>query len=117
MRWPVPREKVISAPYLVWNWDDEVCGGAGGGGGGEKEMREILDELRVSNGRAVLMARGEEHEGVCPTKEDGEWKEVPWYGAKYRVVRLDEEFVKEVGIPYFLFGDYWAVVDCFYVVA
>jgi insulysin len=93
MRWPTPREKIISAPYLVWNWDEEVCGGAGGG---EKEMRDILDGLRVDSARAVLMARAEEHEEIHPTKEEGEWKEVPWYGAKYRVVRFDEEFVTEV---------------------
>src|ERR1700675_4243747 len=56
MAWPVPKELVISAPQLVWEWDekDNI-------GGGEREVREILESLRVHNARAVLMARAEKH--------------------------------------------------------
>jgi insulysin len=93
--WPVPREKAVSAPHLIWPWEDNAGVSDLGGGGGEKEMRNILEGLRVGVARAVLMARSDEHQKICPTKEE-EWKQVPWYGTKYKVVRFDEAFVKEV---------------------
>ncbi|KZT02312.1 insulin-degrading enzyme [Laetiporus sulphureus 93-53] len=91
LSWPVPRELVLSAPQLVWEWDekDPINNGEG-------EMREVLNSLRVESGRVVLMAKAEEHERV---RGPGGWKTEPWYGTPYRVERLDEEFVREAEAP------------------
>ena len=87
MAWPVPPELVISAPRLVWEWDEGVDVG-------EKEVRDILETLKVDQGRAVLMARAEEHMKICgPTAQ---WEKEPWYGTLYRVENLDESFIREV---------------------
>jgi len=89
MVWPVPPELVLSAPQLTWEWDKD--------GLGEKEVRDVLEGLRVDQGRAVLMARAEEHAKVCgPSLQ---WETEPWYGTAYRVDRLDEEFIKQVRHP------------------
>jgi insulysin len=57
MVWPVPPELVLSAPQLVWEWDKEgLC---------EKEVRDVLDGLKVDQGRAVLMAQAKEHAKIC----------------------------------------------------
>ncbi|KDQ33027.1 hypothetical protein PLEOSDRAFT_1032530 [Pleurotus ostreatus PC15] len=85
MAWPVPRELILAGPQLTWEWDE-------GEDGGEKKMRETLDGLRVTRGRAVLMAKGSEHEKLSP---GANWEKEPWYGTEYKVERFDEEFVRE----------------------
>ena len=93
--WPLPRDLIISGPQLVWPWEEGL-----GEGGGEKEMRDVLNGLRIGVGRAVLMARAEEHKAL---NEKGEWLKEPWYGTQYRVSRFSEEFVKEVsGVDVYL---------------
>jgi insulysin len=84
MAWPVPPELVIAGPQLVWEWDAD--------GEAKKQMREILDMLRITQGRAVLMGPGDSHDKLVKS----DWLNEPWYGTEYRVVRFDEEFVKEV---------------------
>ncbi|KAI0076466.1 insulin-degrading enzyme [Panus rudis PR-1116 ss-1] len=94
MAWPVPREKVISAPQLVEDWDVQDPMKVGGG---EKEVREILDMLTVENARSVLMAKQEEHERIAGGKL--KWEHEPWYGTPYTVERYKEDFVKEARSP------------------
>lgn len=91
LSWPVPRELVLSAPQLVWEWDEQVPAG-----GGEREMRDVLESLRVDRGRVVLMAKGAEHERL---RGKGNWEQEPWYGTQYRVETLDEAFVQEAQGP------------------
>lgn len=89
MAWPVPRELLLSAPQLTWDWD----GDNKEGGGGEKKIREYLNAFRVTDGRVVLMAKAEEHAKVAP---GATWEKEPWYGSEYRVERFNEEFIKQV---------------------
>jgi insulysin len=89
MSWPLPPELIISGPQVVREWDCED---------GEKQVREILEGLTVKRGRAVLMARGEEHEKVSK----GEWMKEKWYGTEYRVVQFDEQFIHEASCRLFL---------------
>jgi insulysin len=87
MAWPVPEDLIVAAPQLTQPWDSA--------GEDEKIMRRMLDGLTVHNGRAVLMARGEEHERVNGAKD---WKNEPVYGTEYNVVRMDDAFVKEASV-------------------
>ncbi|PCH37702.1 hypothetical protein WOLCODRAFT_135782 [Wolfiporia cocos MD-104 SS10] len=91
LSWPVPRELVLSAPQLVWEWDEQDPIN-----GGEREMREVLDSLRVDRGRAVLMAKAEEHERV---RGKSAWEQEPWYGTHYRVEKFDADFVEQAEAP------------------
>ncbi|KDQ61093.1 hypothetical protein JAAARDRAFT_32094 [Jaapia argillacea MUCL 33604] len=102
MSWPVPRELVISAPQLTWPWDEKdvvdcegevMCKG-------EREVREVLEGLKVEKGRVVLMAREQEHDKVAaPEQKEKGWESEPWYGTKYRVERFDDQFFKEASSP------------------
>jgi insulysin len=89
MVWPAPPEFYISAPQLVWEWNED-----GNEGIGEKEVRELLEGLRVDQGRAVLMARASEQSKLFGTSV--QWETEAWYGTTYRVERFDEDFVKQV---------------------
>ena len=60
---------------------------------GEREVREILDGLRIERGRVLLMAKKEEHERVAGAID---WQEEPIYGTQYRVQRFESEFVTKV---------------------
>jgi len=91
LSWPVPRELVLSAPQLVWEWDEQDPMH-----GGEREMREVLESLRVDRGRTVLMAKTEEHERVRGTSP---WETEPWYGTLYRVEKFDEDFIAQAEGP------------------
>lgn len=91
MAWPTPRELVVKAPQVVWEWDEA--------GEAEKEVRRTLEGLRVAEGRAVLMGRKEEHVKVGG---EGEWENEPWYGTEYKVVKMDEEFVRLVSFRHCL---------------
>ncbi|EMD38222.1 hypothetical protein CERSUDRAFT_82469 [Gelatoporia subvermispora B] len=88
MAWPTPRELVISAPQLVQEWDQNERPIPQG----EKEVHEVLDCLRVDQGRAFLMAQCEEHERV---RGPIQWEKERWYGTQYKVDRLDEDFLAE----------------------
>ena len=90
MSWPVPRDQIISAPRLVEEWDHNDSMKPGGG---EREVRDMLEGLRVENGRSVLMAKKEEFERL--SNKAVEWEHEPWYGTAYTVERYDEEFVKQ----------------------
>lgn len=84
MAWPVPREQIFSGPQLVEEWNEKD---------GEREVREILDSLRIENGRVLLMAKKEEHERLAG---DIHWEEEPIYGTKYHVQRFDSGFISKV---------------------
>lgn len=86
MTWPLPRDQILSGPQLVEEWDQN----------GEREVREILDRLRINRGRALLMAKKEEHERV---KGPVEWEHEPIYGTAYRVERFNEEFIQKAESP------------------
>ncbi|OCH92098.1 insulin-degrading enzyme [Obba rivulosa] len=92
MAWPTPRELIISAPQLVQEWDENEKPISQG----EKQVREILQDLRVDQGRAFLMAKAEEHERL---RGPLQWEKEPWYGTPYRVEGLDENFVAEAQGP------------------
>jgi insulysin len=89
MSWPTPRELVLSGPALDWEWEDEK---------GEQLVRNLLETLRVGQGRTVLMARGSEH-AVVRQGQDTEWRREPIYGTEYVVEKLDEAFVTEADSP------------------
>ncbi|KAG6854734.1 hypothetical protein C0991_002448 [Blastosporella zonata] len=84
MSWPVPKELVLKAPEVTWNWDSDL---------GETDVLNVLKTLRVTEGRVVLMATAAEHSKTTPT--DALWETEPWYGTSYRVERFDEEFIEK----------------------
>ena len=88
MEWPVPRDLLLSAPQLVWEWETDVDGG------GLMDVRKILDTLTIDKGRAVLMAKPEEHKKIG--SGDDVWEKEPIYGTQYRVEKLDKDFVEQV---------------------
>jgi insulysin len=88
MNWPVPPERLISGPQLVWEWNT-----AEEDGNEEATIRRYLDHFRISEGRVVLMAKGEEHNKV---RTGLKWEKEPWYDTKYNVERFDESFVDQV---------------------
>jgi secreted Zn-dependent insulinase-like peptidase len=95
MTWPVPPELVLSAPQLVWEWDE-------GAGTGEKEVSDILDTLEVEQARVVLMTRVDEYAKICePTTR---WEKEPWYGTLYHVEKFDDSFIREVRITHMFSG-------------
>jgi insulysin len=92
MTWPVPPELVLSAPQLVWEWDESDSDE-----GGLKEIRKILETLTVDKGRAVLMAKAEEHKKISAT--DAVWETEPVYGTQYKVEKLEKDFVEQLQGP------------------
>ena len=87
MAWPVPHDRILSAPQLVEEWDE-----IDPENGGEKEMRDILDSLTIERSRTVLMAKGEEFELI--QGKNPVWEKEPWYGTPYRVERYSADAVK-----------------------
>ncbi|RDB21223.1 hypothetical protein Hypma_011756 [Hypsizygus marmoreus] len=87
MSWPVPRDLILSAPQLTWDWHSED---------GEAKVKEYLETFRITEGRAVLMATADEHAKLAPSAT---WEKEPWYGTDYRVERFDEQLIKEAGVP------------------
>ncbi|KAJ7634941.1 Metalloenzyme, LuxS/M16 peptidase-like protein [Roridomyces roridus] len=84
---PIPRELLLSAPSLVWDWDGEEEG--------SNKVRDYLDHaLRVENARIVLLAKEEEEH-----KQDVVWEKEPWYGTEYYVEKFDEMFIEEAQGP------------------
>ncbi|KAG6814549.1 hypothetical protein H0H92_000076 [Tricholoma furcatifolium] len=88
MAWPVPRELILKAPEVTWEWDSAA---------GESEVRKYLDSLRITEGRVVLMAPKAEHDKVAPAEVP--WEKEPWYGTNYRVERFDEQFIEKAQGP------------------
>ncbi len=85
---PYPKELLLSASQLVWDWSE-----ASNEGGGKEKIREYLDLFRLQNGRAVLMAKKEDLEKL---PSNATWASEPWYGTEYRVERFDDAFIKQV---------------------
>ncbi|KAG6833674.1 hypothetical protein H0H87_002870 [Tephrocybe sp. NHM501043] len=83
MSWPVPKELVLKAPEVTWDWDADV---------GDADVLKLLETFRVSEGRVVLMATAAEHAKVVPA--DATWETEPWYGTRYRVEQFDEQFLQ-----------------------
>jgi insulysin len=86
MEWPVPRDLVLAAPQLIWEWDDD--------GSGLEEIRRVLDSLTIDKGRAVLMAKPEEHDKIGAS--EAVWEREPIYGTCYRVEKFEKDFVEQV---------------------
>lgn len=95
MAWPVPRELLICAPHLSWEWENN---------GEIEKVKEYLDSFRITNGRVVLMAKAEEHAKLTT---DTTWENEPWYGTPYRVERFDREFIKQVSVSSFNPSSNW----------
>ncbi|KAF5380968.1 hypothetical protein D9615_004092 [Tricholomella constricta] len=87
MAWPVPKDLLLSAPQITWEWDGE---------GGEAQVKEYLESFRITDGRVVLMATAAEHAKVA---SNAAWEKEPWYGTDYRVERFDEQFIKQAQAP------------------
>ncbi|KAG5637127.1 hypothetical protein H0H81_005656 [Sphagnurus paluster] len=81
MAWPVPKELLLTAPQITWDWDSEA---------GQAQVKKYLDSFRITEGRVVLMATATEH---AKLGTDGAWQKEPWYGTNYRVERFDDEFI------------------------
>ncbi|KAG2157510.1 Metalloenzyme, LuxS/M16 peptidase-like protein [Suillus clintonianus] len=84
---PVPPESILSEVAVPSDWNSED---------GEREVREILEGMRVTKGRAVLMAKKEEHERISKNEH---WEHEKWYGTGYRVERWDPSFVEQAEGP------------------
>ncbi|KAG0697015.1 Metalloenzyme, LuxS/M16 peptidase-like protein [Suillus ampliporus] len=80
---PVPPESILSEVAVPCDWNSED---------GEREVHEILEGMRVTKGRAVLMAKKEEHERISKNEH---WEQEKWYGTGYRVERWDPSFVEQ----------------------
>jgi insulysin len=85
MGWPVPRDSVISAAKLMEPWGDDPLP--------RRKVKKYLESFRIDQGRAVLMAKAEEHANLTP---GAVWSKEQWYNTDYRVERFDEEFIKLV---------------------
>ncbi|KAL0946537.1 hypothetical protein HGRIS_012745 [Hohenbuehelia grisea] len=88
MAWPVPKDHILLAPQVTWEWDE--------GSDGPQKLQEMLRGFTAENGRAVLMAKASLFEKIAPGEQ---WEHEPWYGTPYRVERLDEAFLKEAAGP------------------
>jgi insulysin len=84
MTWPVPKEYLLSAPVLIWDWDHD---------NGERKVREYLESFRITEARAVLMAKADEH---AKLESKTPWCKEPWYGTEYRIEPFDQEFIELV---------------------
>ncbi len=98
-----PRDLLLSAPLLVWDWDDYKHEG-----GGEEKIREYLESFRLEKGRVILMAQKGDLESVGFRDH---WETEPWYGTEYRVERFDDDFVEQVSIMSLL---YYATINPFF---
>lgn len=85
MFWPVPTDKLLSAPVLVSEWENDE---------GEQQIRKALENIQVDTSRVVLMAKKEEHERIAGGEKA--WKAEKWYGTGYTVERWDDLFLTKV---------------------
>jgi insulysin len=86
MNWPVPKEYLLSAPVLTWDWDHVS---------GQSKIKEYLESFRITEARVVLMAQADEHAKLDATTR---WNKEPWYGTEYRVQYFDKEFIDQVSL-------------------
>ncbi|KAG1754340.1 Metalloenzyme, LuxS/M16 peptidase-like protein [Suillus lakei] len=84
---PVPPESILRETVVPCEWDSED---------GEREVRDILEDMRITKGRAVLMAKKEELERISKNEQ---WEHEKWYGTGYRVERWDPSFVEQAEGP------------------
>ena len=70
MKWPTPRELVISGPSLLWDWD-------------EKLVRKVLEGLSPESGRVFVMGKNMDEIDV-----NGPWEAEKWYGTEYKVEKM-----------------------------
>jgi insulysin len=80
---PIPPESLLRGAIVPSEWNSED---------GEREVREILEDMRITKGRAVLMAKKEELERISNNEH---WEHEKWYGTGYRVERWDPSFVEQ----------------------
>ncbi|KAG1891434.1 Metalloenzyme, LuxS/M16 peptidase-like protein [Suillus subluteus] len=80
---PIPPELLLRGAVIPCEWNSED---------GEREVREILEDMRITKGRAVLMAKKEELERISKNEH---WEHEKWYGTGYRVERWDPSFVEQ----------------------
>jgi insulysin len=88
MAWPIPRDLLLAAPRLTWDWDNEEDRKQG-----ESRVKEYLNQFRIGEGRIVLMAKKEDHLKLNPNIQ---WETEPWYSTEYGVQRLDDDFIAKV---------------------
>lgn len=88
MAWPIPRDLLLTAPRLTWNWENEEEGRKA-----EAKIREYLNGFRIGESRIVLMAKKDDHVKFHP---DLKWEKEPWYGTDYAIQRFDDALVAEV---------------------
>jgi insulysin len=88
MSWPLPPDLLISGPQLVQDW-----GVDNNTGDEETTIYQYLDSFRISEGRVVLMAKGDEHDKIQPGLQ---WRKEPWYDTDYHVERFNQTFVDQV---------------------
>ncbi len=88
MAWPVPRDLLLTAPRLTWDWESEEEKQKG-----EEIVKKYLNQFHISESRVVLMAKREDHVKLHP---DLEWEKEPWYGTDYAVQRFDDAFIAKV---------------------
>lgn len=83
----VPPESLLRGAVVPCEWNSED---------GEREVREMLEDMRITKGRAVLMAKKEELERISKNEH---WEHEKWYGTGYRVERWDPSFVEQAEGP------------------
>jgi insulysin len=72
---PYPRDLVLCAESLMWQWD-------------EPAVRKLLDTLSVERSRVMLMAK----DGL----PEGSWTKEKWYNAEYWTEKLPGSLVEQV---------------------
>lgn len=72
---PYPRDLVLCAESLMWEWD-------------EPAVRKLLDTFSVERSRVMLMAK----EGLA----EGNWIKENWYGAEYWIEKLPASLIEQV---------------------
>lgn len=72
---PYPRDLVLCAESLMWQWD-------------EPAMRNLLDTFTVEKSRVMLMAK----DGLA----EGDWVKEKWYGAEYWTEKLPASLIEQV---------------------
>lgn len=76
MNKPFMPEHVLSGGTRVWDWDEAM-------------VRELVDSFRPEKSCVAILAK--------EFKDDVGWKRETWYGTEYRVRKMDEKLLKEVG--------------------
>ncbi|KAE9393629.1 insulin-degrading enzyme [Gymnopus androsaceus JB14] len=91
---PYPYELLLAAATVTAPWGDEYPGASTAG---REKVYEYLEQLKLENGRIMLMAKGEDLQEVLGKQDT--WEVEPWYGTLYCVERFDEEFLRQTSAP------------------